>query len=328
MKVWLLVPPKFAHDYAPIALRLAAAFRERIAYEWLPFEWKGMRFPNRLGLAGGVDKNGALIEEWWKFGPGFLEIGTTTPKAQAANSGKIIDRDIETNALWNKMGFPNHGVYAMRENLKDIPVDRTTPIFANIGKNRFTENENASQDYAECVDALSGLVDAFVINISSPNTSGLRELLQPQHLKRFLGHVLAARNKSQNPTTPVLLKLSPDLEEHELREVVSTSSALGVNGFIATNTTLGRNYGSRFPKEGGVSGQPLAERTNATLTAVVRELGSDRSNKLVISAGGILTADDVKERLDLGADLVQVYTALIFDGPAFFKNVAHSLGAF
>ncbi|MES2855607.1 MAG: quinone-dependent dihydroorotate dehydrogenase, partial [Bdellovibrionota bacterium] len=281
-------------------------------------------FSNRLGIAGGVDKNGELIEEWWTYGPGFIEVGTITPKPQTPNPGKIIDRDVDRGALWNKMGFPSGGVFEARENLRDISVDRMTPIFANIGKNRTTENDRASQDYAECIEVLSGLVDAFVVNISSPNTTGLRELLQPQHLNRFLGGVLAARNKSVNPDTPVLLKISPDLEEAELRQVVSTSAALGINGFIATNTTLGRDYGSTFPKEGGVSGRPLQERSKETLKTLLKELGSGRKNQLIVSAGGVMSADDVKERIDLGADLVQVYTALIFEGPGFFKQVAAS----
>ncbi|HVK61478.1 MAG TPA: quinone-dependent dihydroorotate dehydrogenase [Bdellovibrionales bacterium] len=321
MKIWLSLPPKVAHDLAPLGLKLAATFREPKAYEWMPFDWKGIHFPNRLGIAGGVDKNGSLIEEWWTFGPGFIEIGTVTPKPQEPNSGKIIDRDEFRGALWNKMGFPSAGVYEVRENLRDISVDRVTPIFANIGKNRTTENDRAAEDYAECIDALSGLVDAFVVNISSPNTSGLRELFQPKHLSRFLGTVLAARNKSDDPNTPVLLKLSPDLEENELRTVVETAGALGINGFVATNTTLGREYGSPFPKEGGVSGRPLAERSKATLRALISELGSSRKNQLIISAGGIMTPDDVKERLDLGADLVQVYTSLIYNGPGFFRQV-------
>ena len=322
MKPWLLVPPRLAHDLAPLALQLAAAFREPHACKWRPFSWRGLKFENRLGTAGGVDKDGTLIEEWWRFGPGFLEVGTITPEPQTANPGKIVDRDIGTQALWNRMGFPGSGAWAVHENLRDLPPERTTPLFLNIGKNRTTSNDDAVRDYASCLETLAGLGDAFVINISSPNTSGLRELLQPRHLKKFLGGVMAAKNKTAGPETPVLLKLSPDLLDDELASVIEIACGLGLDGFIATNTTLAREFGSPFPPEGGVSGGPLAARSTAVLKQLISSLGSERGRKLVVSAGGILTPDDVERRLDLGADLVQVYTALIYHGPRFFERTA------
>lgn len=322
MKPWLLLPPKAAHDFAPLGIRLLASFRETNIPTWRPFTWKGLSFPNRVGLAGGVDKDGEVIEEWWKFGPGFIEIGTVTPRAQDANPGKIIDRDLESFALWNKMGFPGSGVHFVRQNLKDLPPERPTPIFVNIGKNRDTANELAAHDYAECMSELSGIADAFVVNISSPNTQGLRELLQPKNLHKFLGQVLSARNKTEFPSTPVLLKISPDLENENVKAIVEVAGALGVDGFIATNTTLSRDHGSPFPAEGGVSGRPLAKKSKETLRSLISALGSAKGERLVVSVGGVLTPEDVEERLAMGADLVQVYSALTFEGPMFFKTVA------
>ena len=324
MKPWLLFPPKFAHDIAPLALRLGSAFQTEDIPIWQPFKWRGLSFPNRLGIAGGVDKDAALIEEWWNYGAGFVEVGTITPLSQVPNPGRIIDRDLEARALWNRMGFPGSGVDVAKENLRDLPLRHRTPIFANIGKNRDTANADAARDYAICMRKLSGLCDAFVVNISSPNTTGLRELLQPQVFQKFLGQVMAARNKIEASSTPVLLKLSPDASDDDLKRVIGQASDLGIDGFIATNTTLAREYGSPFPAEGGVSGAPLAARSKEVLSLIRENLGTT-SDRLLISAGGVLSSADVKERLELGADLVQVYTALIFEGPGFFRAVARDL---
>jgi dihydroorotate dehydrogenase len=322
MKPWLWIPTQMAHSMAPFALQTLSAFRESMTYSWMPLDWRGLHFANRLGIAGGVDKDGDQIEDWWTFGPGFIEVGTVTPLAQEANPGRIIARDTEARALWNRMGFPGAGVEYVRQNLSDLPLARTTPVFVNIGRNRSTPNETAARDYSRCIEELSGYADAFVVNISSPNTSGLRDLLLPANLRKFLGKVLSTRNKSKAPMTPVLLKLSPDLEESDLANAVSVSVSLGIDGFITTNTTLERAPGSTFPTEGGVSGAPLADRSKEVLRDLIRLLGPARKDKLLISAGGVMTPEDVFERLSLGADLVQVYTALIYDGPFFFSKVA------
>jgi dihydroorotate dehydrogenase len=322
MKPWLLLPPKLAHDLAPVGLHLAATFRERKTLEWSPLSWRGLNFSNPLGIAGGVDKDAANVADWWTFGPGFVEIGTVTPLAQDPNPGKIIDRDTEAKALWNRMGFPGAGAWEVRENLRDLPLDRTTPVFVNIGKNRTTPNENASGDYAECIRILDGLADAFVVNISSPNTAGLRDLFQPVRLRAFLDPILQSRDASSSAGTPILLKLSPDLSDAELATVIGTACEAGVDGFIATNTTLDRAPGLSFPSEGGVSGGPLAHRSKQVLQKVLEILGSARKGKLIVSVGGVMSPTDVFERLELGADLVQVYTALVFEGPSFFGKVA------
>ncbi len=328
MKPWLLLPVKVAHDIAPIALKLGAAFQTSDIPKWNPLKWKGLTFPNRLGLAGGVDKDGELIEEWWAYGAGFVEIGTVTPKPQGPNPGKIMGRDLESRALWNRMGFPGSGADVALANLRDLPTKRRTPVFVNIGKNRDTAKDEAAKDYAECIRTLAGFADAFVVNISSPNTSGLRELLQPKQLQRFLGAVLAARTKVEQDSprsTPVLLKLSPDAENSALRTVVEVACELGIDGFIATNTTLAREHGSPFPPEGGVSGAPLASRSKEVLHQLRDALGNNKGERLLVSVGGVMSPEDVRERLSLGADLVQVYSGLIFEGPGFFKNVAKAM---
>jgi dihydroorotate dehydrogenase len=324
MKPWLFLPPKLAHDLSPVGLKLIAAFCEPHPYEWQPLKRFGLEFQNRVGIAGGVDKDGACIEDWWRLGAGFIEIGTVTPLPQRANKGKIIDRDIENGALWNRMGFPGRGVWHVRENLRDLPPKRVTPIFVNIGKNRATPNEQAAADYIHCIETIGSLADAYVINISSPNTTGLRDLFKAHIFAPFLSSVLQARNENA-PGTPVLLKLSPDLNDEDLKLVIETSSRLKVEGFIATNTTLSRAPDSRFPAEGGVSGRPLADRSKYILRRVIELLGKNRSETLVISVGGIMTPEDVKERLALGADLVQIYTALVLEGPLFFRRVAKCL---
>lgn len=323
MKPWLLLPAKLAHDLAPIGLQIIAAFRETPPYVWRPFVWRGLKFSNRLGLAGGFDKNGSYIEEWWSMGAGFIEIGTVTPEPQGPNPGRIIGRDIGSLALWNRMGFPGLGLAQVRANLVDLPVERPTPLLVNIGKNRTTPNERAAADYVRCIEELGALADAYVINISSPNTTGLRDLFKAENFEPFLLAILQARERSA-PRTPALLKLSPDLEETDLQTVVKSAARLGIDGFIATNTTLQRGPTSPFPPEGGVSGAPLAELSKKTLRRIVELLGAEREDKLVISVGGVMTPEDVEERLRLGADLVQVYSALVFHGPWFFSQVAHA----
>lgn len=328
MKPWLLLNPKLAHDLAPLGLHAMALCRRPRVYRWRKWpelSWQGLTFQNRLGIAGGVDKDGDRARDWWKFGPGFIEIGTVTPRPQGPNEGRIIDRDSPSRAVWNRMGFPGKGAIAVRENLRGLERDRLTPLFINIGKNRSTPNEDAARDYCECVEKLAFAADAFVINISSPNTRGLRDLFRAESFRPFLGAIIESRNRhrSADRRLPLLLKLSPDLEREDLERVVRMSRELGVSGWIATNTTLARETNSPFPTEGGVSGLPLAARSKAVLKDLLGILGSRSSEELVISAGGVMTPEDVGERLQLGADLVQVYAALVYEGPGFFRRVAN-----
>lgn len=323
LRPWLWLPSQLAHDIAPKVLPIATLLaRKKIEYR--PFQWKGLTFKNPIGIAGGADKTGSSLLSWEKLGAGFLEVGTITPKAQKQNPGTVMARDIPNEVLWNKMGFPSPGcVYALTY-LQNVKPKLSSPLFVNIGKNRDTANAHASEDYIYCLQHLETVADSFVVNISSPNTSGLRDLLQPQNLTAFLKPIVRAREQLKNPK-PLLLKLSPDMNESELKSCVDISMELGIDGWILTNTTLDRSIAKQFPPEGGVSGSALTEKSRQELAKMMKHLGSRKGDKLVISVGGIANADEVRRRLDLGADLVQVYTALVFHGPFFIRSTLKKL---
>jgi dihydroorotate dehydrogenase len=289
-------------------------------YHWQSFTWRNLQFSNPLGTAGGLDKNARLIHAFWALGAGFVEVGTVTPKPQGPNSGALFDRDASSESLWNRLGFPNDGAAAVLARVKKLKRPYPTPLFLNIGKNRDTKLGDAHKDYVELVHTFGGYVDAFVVNISSPNTQGLRELLKPENLKTFLQPIVIANATIK---TPLLLKLSPDLADEELKLCLDISAELGFSGWILTNTTLARpgNLARRYPADGGVSGGPLTTRSSQLLQMAVEHLGERRKDKLIISAGGVMSAEDVFTRLRLGAQLVQIYTTLVFNGPKFFREV-------
>lgn len=359
MKPWLFLPSKWAHDLSPFFLPLISMRYAKSIPTWCQKNWRGMSFSNPMGIAGGVDKNGELIPTWLRLGCGFIEIGTVTPLPQSPNPGKIMDRNIQAQALWNKMGFPSMGTELVHQQIaKTIHQcrERDVPVFINIGKNRGTTNEKAANDYIQLMESFSDQANAFVVNISSPNTSGLRDLLNPLNLRNFLqpicDHRLRLRHpssaiqrpgpqnqqatpqgltpmvKSQahfqapSPKIPILLKLSPDMEDDILYSVLDTAIDCGIDGFILTNTTLDRPNGIHFPTEGGMSGKPLAHKSKMILQKTIQHLGPQKKDLLIVSAGGIMTPNDVFERLKLGADLVQIYSALIYHGPSIFRDTA------
>lgn len=321
-KPWLLMPPQWAHDLGPLGLKLYSLFHSGPTPAWRPFTWNNVVFKNPLGLAGGVDKNAESLKEWWALGAGFVEVGTVTPQPQSANPGKIIDRNLNRRALWNKMGFPSHGADDVLFNLRAFE-SKPTPVFVNIGKNRNTPNEHAVDDYLFLIYRLRSQADAFVINISSPNTKGLRELQGKEALSKLLAPLVESAHHSEDPK-PLLLKLSPDLSDESLKEALLTALDLGVDGFVLTNTTLSRPQGIDFPEEGGLSGEPLKALSCQILQKSLQILGKHRDGKLIVSAGGVLSPEDVFERLQMGADLVEIYSALVFEGPGFFHKVAGS----
>ncbi len=315
--LWKYLPASLAHRLAPWGLSYYASKMPEQAPVWSPLTWKNLYFPNRLGIAGGVDKNAEHLKLWPRLGVGFIEVGTVTPYSQSANSGKILDRDWNAKNLWNRMGFPNHGADEVYFNLIAHKPEIKVPVFVNIGKNRSRPNEEAEVDYFYLADRFKNLADAFVINVSSPNTQGLRELQTPEFLMKLIFGV-----RERGGDKPVLVKLSPDMSEEQFQESIEASSQAGASGFILTNTTLSRPSDCEFPKEGGLSGKSLAELSKKHLKKAVQILGTKKSEFLLISVGGVLTAEDVKERLSLGADLVQTYSALVFEGPQFFRNTA------
>lgn len=319
IKPWLWIPASLAHAVSSIGVQasafLADDWQQQADSHWKPFRWNGFEFKNRLGIAGGLDKNAEQIKEWEKLGAGFIEVGTVTIQPQTANPGRIIARDLDQMALWNKMGFPSKGYRYVIDEIRFS--ERSTPLFVNIGKNRTTPNEKAFDEYAFLTENLRAYADALVVNISSPNTVGLRELFKKEYLESGLKKVI-----KKAIYTPVLLKFSPDMSDHELQEVVSTAIGSGVSGFIMTNTTTHRGPHSQFPQEGGVSGLPLKEASIRCFEKVQELTGSERNSLLLVNCGGVMTSEDVFDRLKRGADLVQVYSALVFNGPSFLKEVA------
>lgn len=324
MKPWFLLPSQIAHDLLPWALTLLSLFCKNKTPEYKKFAWRGLTFLNPMGIAGGVDKTARNLYHWQKLGVGFLEVGTLTPLPQGPNSGKIVDRNIATESLWNKMGFPNAGADSALEQIVKLKPYLHVPLFVNIGKNRTTNNELAFQDYIQCINKLKGVADVFVINISSPNTQGLRQLLTADYFKKFLTPILEHKAHAALPQ-PFLLKLSPDMTEAELRNVLDISLELKIDGWILTNTTTDREQTPFFSAEGGMSGKPLAKKSKALLKICSQHLQGQRTDQLIISAGGISSPAEVQERLDLGANLVQVYSALAFQGPLFFRNCLEKL---
>jgi dihydroorotate dehydrogenase len=281
----------------------------------------GVRFPNPVGLAAGFDKDARLIDELGALGFGFIEIGTLTPKAQAGNELPRLFRLPQDKALINRMGFNNEGVLAAVQRLKN----KKSPVVVggNIGKNKTTPNEQALEDYGYCVNALHPYVDYFVVNVSSPNTPGLRELQEKEPLKKLLHHVKQLAVSKPEPK-PVLLKIAPDLTDEQLDDIVGILKETGIDGVIATNTTISREGLNTMKEEvdkigpGGLSGKPLRQRSTEVIRYLRNKLGPTFP---IIGVGGIMTPDDAVEKMKAGANLVQIYTGFIYEGPSFVKRI-------
>ncbi|MFC2147460.1 quinone-dependent dihydroorotate dehydrogenase [Bacteroidota bacterium] len=283
----------------------------------------GIKFKNPVGLAAGFDKNAKLYNELSNFGFGFIEIGTVTPKPQDGNPKKRLFRLKADHAIINRMGFNNLGVYEAVENLKK---NHNVIIGGNIGKNKITPNHLATKDYLICFDALFDHVDYFVVNVSSPNTPGLRELQDKEPLTALLMALKRENHKyAQNKQViekPILLKIAPDLTNDQLSDIIQIVEDTRISGIIATNTTIAReNLKSDYDlveEKGGLSGKPLSKRS----TEVIRFL-SEKSNKAfpIIGVGGIHSAEDALEKLEAGADLIQLWTGFVYEGPALVKRI-------
>lgn len=287
----------------------------------------GLKFKNPVGLAAGFDKNAVLFNEFSNFGFGFVEIGTLTPKPQDGNSKPRLFRLKADQAIINRMGFNNAGVFDAVERLKK---EHRVLIGGNIGKNKITPNDEATKDYLICFDALFDYVDYFAINVSSPNTPGLRELQDKAPLTALLNELKNENSKlaisRKVKEKPILLKIAPDLTDSQLLDIIEIVAATKIDGVIATNTTIERqNLKSDLiftEEKGGLSGKPLVSRS----TEVIRFL-ADKSGKAfpIIGVGGIHSAEDAIEKLEAGADLVQLYTGFIYEGPALVKSINKAL---
>jgi dihydroorotate dehydrogenase len=278
----------------------------------------GLHFRNPLGLAAGMDKNAELLEVWQRLGFGFVEVGTVTPRPQPGNPKPRLFRLPQDRALINRLGFNNHGAEAMARQLEHRPAGLVVGV--NLGKNKDTPNEDAHLDYVSAFTTLSTHGDYFVVNVSSPNTPGLRELQEGPALKRILGELQQLNQRLATPR-PLLLKIAPDLSDHQLDEVIAVARVTQLSGLVATNTTLSRsglrtneNIVSSFGA-GGLSGAPLHDRS----TAVIRYLTS--AGLPVIGVGGITDAASAHSTLAAGARLLQVYTGLVYRGPALIPEL-------
>jgi dihydroorotate dehydrogenase len=316
---------KWFNDYFPFGKTiLRSSFDVNI--KGLEREVFGVKFKNPVGLAAGFDKNGEYIEALSNLGFGFIEVGTVTPLPQPGNDKPRMFRLTDDSAIINRMGFNNKGVDTLAERLRLLRAkDPSIVIGGNIGKNKNTPNEEAVNDYLKCFERLYEVVDYFVVNVSSPNTPGLRALQEKGPLKELL-NALQAKNNSNKVFRPILLKIAPDLSNEQLDDIVEIVKETRIAGVIATNTTVDRNglyTPENIAKEaGGLSGKPLSVRS----TEVIRYL-SEKSNRSfpIIGVGGIHSPEDAKAKLDAGASLIQLYTGFIYEGPGIVRRICKHL---
>lgn len=314
----------------------------------LHHELFGLHFKNPVGLAAGFDKNALYLNELEALGFGYVEIGTVTPKPQAGNDQPRLFRLPKDQALINRMGFNNDGVKVIAKRLKEWKEQKgafqrpapnsqlQTPdsrliIGGNIGKNKVTPNEDAWKDYEICFRELFDCVDYFVVNVSSPNTPGLRELQEKDALRKILSHLQTINQALAGATRepkPLLLKIAPDLTREQIDDVIDLALEIKLDGLVATNTTINRAGLQTSDAElsaigaGGLSGKPLTQKS----TEIVQYITQKTQGKIpVIASGGIFTGADAKEKLQAGASLIQVWTGFIYEGPKIVQNICQSL---
>ena len=331
-----LLPPEAAHKVSMFGLDLIAA--TPILHKWVASQFKvqdprlektvfGLNFPNPVGLGAGFDKNALHLDALEMLGFGFVEIGTVTPKPQAGNPMPRLFRIPDQKALINRMGFNNEGVDEIAKRLKERKSisNSTLIIGGNIGKNKVTDNQDAWKDYCINFIGLEEVVDYFVVNVSSPNTPGLRALQEKEALRKIFSE-LQFINKNNKP---ILLKIAPDLETSALDDIISLTNEVKIDGLVASNTTLDRSLLSLSNIErtnafgaGGLSGLPLLTKSNQVLDYLYKGVG----NRIpIIASGGIFKPSDAKAKLDAGASLVQVWTGFIYEGPMIVKNILEGL---
>ncbi len=320
-----LLPPEVAHDLALNALargRLLGLPRLLAGCATSePVECLGLQFPNPVGLAAGLDKNGDYIDAMGDLGFGFIEVGTVTPKPQPGNPKPRMFRLPEHEALINRLGFNNKGVDRLVERLKRRRFQGI--VGANIGKQKDTPVERAADDYRLCLEKVYPHCDYITVNISSPNTANLRELQDTGPLRELLAELTALRDRlgrDHGMHRPVLIKIAPDWDDTALRASLGVIGESGIDGLIATNTTLDRTpvEGHRHAGEGGgLSGAPVRDRSNHTLVLARETLGTDFP---IIGLGGITRGEDAAAKRTLGADLVQIYTGFIYHGPKLIRD--------
>jgi len=312
-----------------------------------PLTLAGLRFPNRVGLAAGLDKNARCIDAWGALGFGFVEVGTVTPLAQAGNPKPRIFRLPQSRALINRLGFNNEGLAAFVANVRRSRLRAQQPtstpgcaaqsgaapalvLGLNIGKNAATPIERASDDYLAALEAVYPHADYVAVNISSPNTQNLRALQSDAALEQLLAALAERRaelSAASGVRRPLFIKIAPDLDAEQIEAIAAALLRHGMDGVIATNTTLGRSAVQGQPhadEAGGLSGAPLLQASNAVVRALRQRLGPDFP---IIGVGGVQSGADAQSKLQAGADLVQLYTGLIYRGPALVPEVARALAS-
>jgi len=344
LKILFLFPPEGIHYFSMNLLRLlcSVGFIKKIIRNLfspthnsqLTTHIFNIEFKNRIGLGAGFDKNAKYLRELECLGFGFVEIGTVTPLAQAGNDKPRLFRLPKDKALINRMGFNNDGVKIIAERLKQWKANQQPAtgnqqliIGGNIGKNKTTPNEDAWKDYEICFNELHRYVDYFVVNVSSPNTPGLRELQEKESLRKILGH-LQMLNNAKAVAKPLLLKIAPDLTKEQIDDVIDLAMEIKLDGLVATNTTISRKglatHSSQIEAigNGGLSGLPLKHRSNEIIKYISQKTNGEIP---VIASGGIFTGEDAKEKLDAGASLVQVWTGFIYEGPGIVKKICKTI---
>jgi dihydroorotate dehydrogenase len=320
-----LTPPEWIHHASLYALgstpfpQLLSPFVRPALAPTLTRNLFGLEFPNPIGVAAGFDKNALAVHAWEQLGFGFMELGTITPKGQPGNPAPRIFRLKRERGLINRLGFPNEGTAAVKARLQKVKESGRwpkIPVGLNIGKNKDTPLTEAGRDYLTCFQQLRGLGDYFVVNISSPNTPGLRDLQQPEFLKSILEPL---RDEDPEGKIPLLIKVSPDVTESQIADVIAAAEKYKLAGIIATNTTLDKSAVS-LKEEGGLSGLPLTNKS----TEIIRQIR--KQTKLpIIGVGGIMTPRDAVDKLQAGADLLQIYTGYIYEGPWIIQRICERL---
>jgi dihydroorotate dehydrogenase len=346
--IFFLFPPEWTHYFAMDCLKilcLLPPLRKLLAYAFTPHDSRlttyflNLKLKNPIGLGAGFDKNAVYLRELETLGFAFIEIGTVTPQPQEGNPKPRLFRLPKDKALINRMGFNNDGVNVIAERLRKwrdmqshspLTTDNSRVIIGgNIGKNKNTPKDEAWKDYAICFNELHPYVDYFVVNVSSPNTPGLRELQEKDSLRRILLHLQMINNGKAIPK-PVLLKIAPDLTEAQIDDVIDIALEIKLDGIVATNTTIRRDNlyketGIGNQEAGGLSGLPLKQ----TSTRIVKYISGKTSGELpIIASGGVFTGEDAIEKFNAGASLTQVWTGFIYEGPAIVKHICKHLEKF
>ena len=320
IKIFRFFPPETAHHLALLSLKilnkvkLLKLFLPTIKDFDNPKEYFNLKFRNTLGVAAGLDKNGDYVDELELLGFGFIELGTVTPKPQEGNQKPRVFRYLNQQAVVNRLGFNNKGVEHLVSKIKNKKYDAV--IGVNIGANKESTNDQRVDDYAYCFEKVYKYCDYVTVNISSPNTPKLRKLHNPDELEKIFKRINEIKSTNQIDI-PIFLKISPDESEETILKIINIYETLKINGLIVSNTSIEKDILEGCSHEGGISGRPLFKKSNQLL----KRIHESDKDIFLIGVGGVFTKEDYRNKLKLGASLVQIYTGFIFEGPAIIKNI-------